>query len=52
MLFQPSPLSPSFTHFLPCSGDSPNGITALKLNMSNWNWPVVEYLRSVGAPEK
>jgi ankyrin repeat protein len=47
MVLQPSPLSPSFTHYLPCSF----GYTALKLAIHNNNDDVAAYLRSIGAPE-
>ncbi len=64
-MIQPSPLSPSFTHYLPCSF----GKTALKLAIDSSNddsadveefWvrfllarqaDVAEYLRNIGAPE-
>ncbi len=48
-MLQPSPLSPLFTHDLPCS----DGKTALTYSM--WNNDrkndVAAYLRSIGAPE-
>jgi hypothetical protein len=44
---QPSTLSPSFTHYLPCSKDK----TALKLAIECNEADVVAYLRSIGAPE-
>ena len=61
-MLQPSPLSPSFTHYLHCS----DGKTALKyaiegnkseLSNSSNSWTeltkadVVAYLRSIGAPQ-
>ncbi len=42
-MLQPSPLSPSFTHHLPCS----NGQTALKCAIDNNKADVAAYLRSV-----
>jgi hypothetical protein len=46
-VLQPSPLSPSFTHYLPCS----DGETALKFAIDNNKADVIAYLRSIGAPE-
>jgi hypothetical protein len=46
-VLQPSPLSPSFTHYLPCS----DGWTALKLAIGFKKADVIAYLRSIGAPE-
>jgi hypothetical protein len=46
-VLQPSPLSPSFTHYLPCSF----GITALKYAINFNKADVAAYLRSIGAPE-
>ena len=47
-MLQPSPLSPSFTHYLPCS----DGNTALNEAIDWDKADVVEYLRSIGAPEE
>ena len=47
-MLQPSPLSPSFTHYLPCSG----GDTALKCAIDWSKADVATYLRSIGAPEE
>jgi hypothetical protein len=44
---QPSPLSLSFTHYLPCSR---MGETALKIAIEYNNADVAAYLRSIGAP--
>jgi hypothetical protein len=46
-VLQPSPLSPSFTHYLPCS----LGYIALKYAIDSFKADVVAYLRSIGAPE-
>jgi len=46
-VLQPSPLSPSFTKYLPCSG----GNTALKLAIKYNKADVAAYLRIIGAPE-
>jgi hypothetical protein len=49
-VLQPSPLSPSFTHYLPCS----DGNTALKWAIDSQNSnkaDVIAYLRSIGAPQ-
>jgi hypothetical protein len=46
-VLQPFPLSPHFTHYLPCSW----GETALKLAIYFNQAEVVAYLRSIGAPE-
>jgi hypothetical protein len=46
-VLQPSPLSPSFTHYLPCSW----GHTALKYAIMGNKADVIAYLRSIGAPE-
>ena len=46
-MLQPSPLSPSFTHYLPCS----YGNTALKYAINGNEADVIAYLRSIGAPE-
>jgi hypothetical protein len=46
-VLQPSPLSPSFTHYLPCSW----GNTALKYAIDFNKADVAAYLRSIGAPE-
>jgi ankyrin repeat protein len=46
-VLQPSPLSPSFTHYLPSS----NGNTALKFAIDNNKAEVAAYLRSIGAPQ-
>ncbi len=58
-MLQPSPLSPSFTHYLPCS----RGRTALKYAIDKNEADVaayldnkkaddvIAYLRSIGAPE-
>ncbi len=43
----PFPLSPSFTHYLPCS----DGYTALKIAIDRKQASVVAYLRSIGAPQ-
>ena len=47
MVLQPSPLSPSFTHYLPCSF----GNTALRVAIDFNNDDVIAYLRSIGAPQ-
>ena len=47
-MFQPSPLTPSFTHYLPCSG---TGRCALSYAILRNKADVVAYLRSIGAPE-
>ena len=47
-MLQPSPLSPSFTHYLPCSG----GRTALYLANYCNKADVAAYLRSMGALEE
>ncbi len=46
-VLQPSPLSPSFTHYLPCS----TGNTALKCAMEQDKADVIAYLLSIEAPE-
>ncbi len=46
-MLQPSPLSPSFNHDLPCSG----GYTALGWAIDDNRAEVVAYLRSIGAPQ-
>jgi len=46
-VLQPSPLSPSFTHYLPCS----NGWTALTWAIHYKKADVIAYLRSISAPE-
>ena len=46
-VLQPSPLSPSFTHYLPCS----IGSTALKYAITFNKADVIAYLRSIGAPK-
>jgi hypothetical protein len=43
----PPPLSPSFTHYLPCS----DGETALKYAIDFDNADVAAYLHSIGAPQ-
>jgi hypothetical protein len=50
--FSPPALSPSFTHYLPCSG----GDTALSWaiyykKVNNYEADVPAYLRSIGAPQ-
>jgi hypothetical protein len=47
MVLQPSLLSLSFTHYLPCS----YGDTALKFAIVGKKDDVVAYLRSIGAPQ-
>jgi hypothetical protein len=46
-VLQPSPLSPFFTHYLPCSC----GHTALKYAIDSDKADVAAYLRSIGAPQ-
>jgi ankyrin repeat protein len=45
--FSPPPLSPSFTHYLPCSF----GSTALNFAIDQNKADVAAYLSSIGAPE-
>jgi hypothetical protein len=45
--FSPPPISPSFTHYLPCSF----GESALKHAINERKADVVAYLRSIGAPQ-
>jgi hypothetical protein len=46
-VLQPSPLSPSFTHYLPCSYGNTALNYAIRLNQAD----IIAYLRSIGAPE-
>jgi hypothetical protein len=46
-VLQPSPLSPSFAYYLPCS----YGLTALKYAIDRNKADVVAYLRSIGASQ-
>ncbi len=50
-MLQPSPLSPSFTHYLPCS-DGDTALSALEWLTYNDTADVAAYLRSIGALEE